>query len=124
MDKAAQALLCIMLLRGPQTLNELLTRTQRMYEFSSSAEIAEKLEQLCAKSKPYFIHLPRLPGQREDRYTHLFCGTPDLSALAALSDKGTGNQTSTLDALIERISKLEQEVVQLRDELDRLKHSE
>lgn len=124
MDKAAQALLCIMLLRGPQTLNELLTRTQRMYEFSSSTEIAEKLEQLCAKSKPHFIHLPRLPGQREDRYTHLFCGTPDLSALAALSDKGTGNQTSTLDALIERISKLEQEVVQLRDELDRLKHSD
>jgi uncharacterized protein YceH (UPF0502 family) len=50
MDKATQAILNVMLLRGPQTLAEILTRTQRMFDFDSLAAVEEKLEHLCAKT--------------------------------------------------------------------------
>ncbi len=120
MDKAAQSLLCIMLLRGPQTLNELLTRTQRMYEFSSTGEIGEKLEQLCAKSNPLFMLLPRQAGQREDRYTHLFCGAPDLSQISQHAEAPATASAQELEPLIRRIEFLEQEVARLTQELQQL----
>ena len=121
MDKAAQALLCIMLLRGPQTLNELLTRTQRMYEFSSTGDISEKLEQLCAKTTPLFALIPRQSGQREDRYTHLFCGAPDLTQLSQSNESSGSRPALELDSLLKRIEQLEQQVTALTAEVQQLK---
>lgn len=121
MDKAAQAILCIMLLRGPQTLNELLTRTQRMYEFSSTGDIAEKLEQLCAKTTPLFALIPRQSGQREDRYTHLFCGAPDLTQLSQSNESSGSRPALELDSLLKRIEQLEQQVTALTAEVQQLK---
>lgn len=119
MDKAAQSLLCIMLLRGPQTLNELLTRTQRMYEFKSAEEIQEKLEQLCAKTTPAFMHIPRQAGQREDRYMHLLCGAPDLTAIYAASQTNTSSTKSQAHA-DDRVIHLEQQVESLETQLAHL----
>ena len=116
LDKAAQALLNVMLLRGPQTLAELLTRTQRMFEFENIKTVEEKLEYLCAKTTPYFVRIPRAPNQREDRYMHLLCGQPDLTAIAAMSNS-TKIHSSGDD---ERTVQLEQKIEQLEQQIKRL----
>lgn len=113
LDKATQALLNVMLLRGPQTLAELLTRTQRMFEFDGVDTIEEKLSYLCAKTTPYFVRIPRATGQREDRYMHLLCGKPDLVAIAAMV---SSNKHSSHDD--ERNTQLEQRVIQLEQQLE------
>lgn len=115
-DKATQALLNIMLLRGPQTLAELFTRTQRMFEFENIKAVEEKLEHLCAKTTPYFVRIPRASGQREDRYMHLLCGKPDLAAIAAMS----GSAKSSTQNDDERTIHLEQKVEQLENQVRRL----
>lgn len=113
LDKAAQALLNVMLLRGPQTLAELLTRTQRMFEFESISALEEKLEYLCAKTTPYFVRIPRVAGQREDRYMHLLCGKPDLEAIAAMQSAKTSHHNDS-----EHTAQLEHRVMQLEQQLD------
>jgi uncharacterized protein len=116
-DKATQALLTIMLLRGPQTLSELLTRTQRMFDFVNLQGLEEKMEQLCAKTTPIVVHIPRMQGQREDRYMHLLCGKPDLSAIAAMTNS-TRNSSPTendnIPALEQKIENLESQVKHLQ----------
>lgn len=124
LDKATQALLNVMLLRGPQTLAELLTRTQRMFDFGSQQALAEKLEQLCAKTSPVIVLIPRLAGQREDRYMHLLCGKPDLEAIAAMASTASSRSATTEDeripALEQRLETLEAEVKRLQDQLAKL----
>jgi uncharacterized protein YceH (UPF0502 family) len=117
LDKAAQAVVNVMMLRGPQTLAELLTRTQRMFEFSSLDVLEEKMEQLCAKTHPIVVRIPRQVGQREDRYMHLLCGQPDLDTLAALA---SGSRKGGSSELNERIEKLEQQVATLQKIIDGL----
>jgi uncharacterized protein len=112
-DKATQALLCVMLLRGPQTLAELFSRTQRMFEFDNIKAVEEKLEYLCAKSVPYFVKIPRVAGQREDRYMHLLCGKPDLNAIAAMVSAAKSPQHPDDD----RVAQLEYKITELNDQV-------
>lgn len=116
-DKSAQALLNILLLRGPQTVAELFTRSQRMFEFSSAESVEEKLQSLCEKSAPIIVRIPRQPGQREDRYMHLLCGAPDLEALAA---QMTTAKKSASGELEERIAILEQQMHALQQQVEQL----
>jgi uncharacterized protein len=116
-DKATQAILNVMLLRGPQTLAELLTRTQRMFDFENIKAVEEKLEYLCAKSKPYFVRIPRATGQREDRYMHLLCGKPDLDAIAAMtsfSKSSAAVDDGKTQQLEQKIETLEQQIQHLQ----------
>lgn len=119
LDKAAQAVVNVMMLRGPQTLAELLTRTQRMFEFASLEALEEKMEQLCAKTHPIVVRIPRQAGQREDRYMHLLCGQPDLDAVAALAG---GTKQSGSGELTGRIEKLEQRLEALQKIIEGLAH--
>lgn len=127
-DKQTQAILTVMLLRGPQTVAEIFTRTQRMTEFASPQALEEKLQQLCAKTKPVVVHIPRQIGQREDRYTHLLCGKPDLAAIATMQSSSSGSSTSRtsndehnaqlelkIQQLETRIELLEKQVATLMD---------
>lgn len=115
-DKPTQAILTVLLLRGPQTVAEILTRTQRMVEFASHQALEEKLQQLCAKTKPHVVHIPRQAGQREDRYMHLLCGAPDLAAIAAMQNSaGTGSGRSD-----EHSQQLEQKIQQLQSRIELL----
>lgn len=116
-DKATQAILTVLLLRGAQTVAEILTRTQRMFEFSSPQTLEEKLQSLCAKTKPHVIHIPRLAGQREDRYTHLLCGQPDLSALAAQAATGKSGGGESRAELEEKIHALELRIATLEKQV-------
>jgi len=125
-DKATQALLNVMMLRGPQTLAELLTRTQRMFEFGNLQGLEEKMEQLCAKTSPVVVHIPRMAGQREDRYMHLLSGKPDLAAIAAManstsSSASTRSSSATEDDRIPALEqKLEQKIESLEAQVKRL----
>ena len=90
-----------------------------MFEFESPRVLEEKLQQLCAKTKPLVIHIPRQAGQREDRYTHLLCGQPDLSAIAAqAASKSTSSDSRVeledkIHSLEQRIEALEKQVAEL-----------
>lgn len=122
-DKPTQAILTVMLLRGPQTLAEILTRTQRMTEFASPQALEEKLQQLCAKTKPVVVHIPRQIGQREDRYMHLLCGKPDMAAIAAMQNSPTSSSTSSgrnNSGNDEQVAQLEQKVQLLENRVELL----
>lgn len=109
-----QALLAMLLLRGPQTLNELLTRTERMTKFAHPDDARHALERLTERELPLVVRLPRAPGQREERWAHLLCGPVDVGALATetrgpreTGGDGGGLQ-ARLAALEARVEALEQ----------------
>ena len=112
-SKKQQALLTVMMLRGPQTINELHTRTQRMFEFQDRDDLNISLERMTQGDEPLALLIPRGAGQREDRYGHLLCGTPEMPAHSpAQTASSRGNNAE--------IAALQQEVSQLRMELDQL----
>ncbi len=115
-DKPIQAVVTIMLLRGPQTISELINRTERMTQFDSAAALEDLLNTLCQKTTPHIIHIPRQSGQREDRYMHLLCGKPDLSTWASSESSGANRQESR-DDLITRVEELERQLERVMKEL-------
>lgn len=111
------ALIAIMLLRGPQTLNELQTRTDRMANFGSADAVREELDMLIGKHPPLVKEIGRGPGQREDRFAHLLAGDVDASSIPAPAARATstGSAVSELEA---RVASLEEEVAALKARLD------
>ena len=105
--------MCVMMLRGPQTVGELRGRTDRLYEFSGIGEVQETLDGLTRREEPLVIKLERQPGQKEARFAHLLSGEIDVATLAAVHERtSSGGHGSN-----ERIEKLEQEVERLTAEL-------
>lgn len=110
-----KGIVCCMLLRGAQTPGEIRTRTNRLATFNDVKEVENVLEHLANDEKgPLVVKLPREAGKRESRYMHLFCGEVDVSELAVAT-------TAPSSAGSERITQLEQEVAELREELVALK---
>lgn len=107
---AQQILLGLLLLRGPQTLNELFTRSQRMYAFDGTEQVAHQLSRLA--SKGLVMLLPRQSGQREDRYLHRMAGEPDLQALASMPRSASAGE-DRLALLEERVRALEAQLAEL-----------
>ncbi|MBD9633604.1 MULTISPECIES: YceH family protein [Pseudomonadaceae] len=85
-------LLGLLFLRGPQTLNELLTRSQRMHDFDDTEEVRHQLERLAGRGMA--LQLERLSGQREDRYMHLLGTEEDREAAIAASGSRTSSERS------------------------------
>lgn len=81
-DEAQRAVLTVMLLRGPQTPQELRTRTERLHPFADVEAVEEVLTDMAGWGDPLVRLLPRRPGQRDARWAHLLSGEPDLSASA------------------------------------------
>jgi len=106
------ALIMILLLRGPQTLGELRNRTERIYEFKDLADVEATLEELCAIG--YVTKLPRMAGRKEPRYSHLLAGpvTPEQETSSKPEP-----EVSTVSEN-ERIASLEEELLQLRHDLN------
>jgi len=111
---AEVALICLLMLRGPQTPGELNTNSGRLYEFESIEEVQEVLERLATAETPYLVQLPRRPGQKEVRYAHLLSGIPDITED---EDEHTAKTPGGLEV---RVAKLEQELATLREEFDKL----
>lgn len=117
-----RAVLCVMLLRGPQTLAELSTRTERLADFPSLDDVRDTLDRLTRREPALVVRLPRGAGQREERHMHLLCGPVDADAfVAASSAPAPASRTD----LLERVERLETEVAALRGELAGLRgHSD
>jgi len=117
-----RAVLCVLLLRGPQTVGEIQTRTERMAKFADTAEVQDTLERLAERSHPLVVRMGRAPGQREQRYMHLLCGAVDTSGFDASERAGAYEAMSGSEAgeLAERIAALEREVEALKQRLDAL----
>jgi len=113
-DQSVQALLNVMLLRGPQTVHELLTRTQRMHEFENDQKVEEVLMHLGEKFTPLVQRVPRQSGQREDRFAHLLSGPPDLTAIAAMRSESKPVVSNELE---ERVAQLENQMADLEKKL-------
>lgn len=119
LEPSETAVMDVMLLRGPQTLGELRTRTERLYTFSGLGEIQETLDGLARRDDPLVVKLPVQPGQKEARFAHLLSGEIDLEALAAAQ----ASRPSRGGADNERVEKLEEEVATLRSEVESLKET-
>lgn len=100
------ALICTLMLRGPQTLGELKTNTHRLFDFGDLDDVQYALQQLIERDPPMVTALPKQPGQKEGRFAHLLCGEPDIPAPArpaavALSSTGLEDRVSELEMQLE-----------------------
>lgn len=128
LGKKQQALLCVMMLRGPQTLSELNTRTQRMEQFCDKDELTHCLERLCERDIALVARLGQQPGQRFDRFGHLFSGSPDISKPQAKdsavdstdSPAPTSTDSTEFEALSNAVSLLQQENRELKQKIEDL----
>ena len=114
-----RAVLCVMMLRGPQTLGELLTRTERLADFPTVDDVRDTLDRLIQREPALVVCLGRASGQREDRYMHLLCG-PVSAEMLAVSGAATAGGTPRA-GLQERVERLENELEQLRGEVTQLR---
>jgi uncharacterized protein YceH (UPF0502 family) len=112
---AEVAIICLLMLRGPQTPGELNTNSGRMHEFESIEEVQETLEKLSAGEPAYVVQLPRRAGQKEVRYAHLLAGTPDITEDD--TEEANGRTSGGLEA---RVVKLEHELAELKEAFDKL----
>ena len=112
LNHAEVALMCVLLLRGAQTLGELRGNASRLHDFASLEEVEQTLDALISRdTEPLVARLPRQPGQKEGRFAHLLSGEPDIEAAAA----------PVASAGAPRRSSLEQKVDELAAEVERLK---
>lgn len=110
----SRAVIGLLLLRGPQTLNELLTRSERLADFPDSASLGDTLERLMGRDPPLVVRIGRASGQREDRYMHLLGGPVSIEDLPAPKARPSESH-DRLAELEARIDALEREVAELRE---------
>lgn len=119
---AELAVMCELLVRGPQTVGELRTRAERMHSFPDLGAVEEVLRELMEREQPLITRLARQPGRKESRYAHLFSGKP----VEQFSEEGEAPLEPARVRVIaenERISSLEQEVAALREEVSCLRQA-
>ena len=116
-DRREMAVLCVLLLRGPQTPGELRGRTERMYKFDDLAVVESALRHLMERDHPLVKKLARPPGTKEPRYAHLLAGDVEgwIAPAEAHLVAATGGQDE------QRITRLETEVRSLRTEIAALR---
>jgi uncharacterized protein len=115
-SKQELGIICVLLLRGPETPGELRARTQRLCEFADTQEVESVLEGLMKREDgPFLARLPRAAGERESRYAHLFFGAIESvpEPAAPLEPVIAANS-----GLLQRVEALEKAVAELRRELD------
>jgi uncharacterized protein YceH (UPF0502 family) len=109
------SILAVLMLRGPQTVAELKTRTERMHHFADADDVAQTLERLDGKE---LVHLlPRQPGQREERWTHLLAETPAEAPSSDQTADPDVRAPSDPTGLGARIAQLESRVAELERRL-------
>ena len=123
LDRPELAVLCVLMLRGPRTVGEIRTGTNRLYEFDDLAEIEATLEKLKTQDDPALItKLPRQPGQKEVRYAHLLSGDvkveePEIAAPAERHVPSARPEEERLQVLESEVEALRQQLSQLRQQL-------
>jgi uncharacterized protein YceH (UPF0502 family) len=116
-DRREIAVLCELLLRGPQTPGELRSRAERMHPFEDLGQVQSTVQRLAQREPPLVKMLPRQPGTKEARYAHLLSGDVQFQAPAAAPETAVTNNTADS----ERIARLENDVATLQNEVANLK---
>ena len=120
LEPAEVAVICLLLLRGPQTPGELRARSGRLHTFADNSDVVVTLDGLIAReADPLVVKLPRLPGRKDPEYMHLFYGPVDIDAhvAAASAARPTSSARGGVAELAERVDKLEAELAELRAHL-------
>ncbi|MGA9644129.1 MAG: DUF480 domain-containing protein [Terriglobales bacterium] len=115
--RGEEAVLCVLLLRGPQTPGELRGRTERMHHFETLDDVQSALQKLMQREPALAKVLPRQPGTKESRYAHLLAG--DVVAAEVLQTTVAAGGRGAADD--ERVARLEEEVGELRREVGELR---
>jgi len=115
LTKPEKALLALLFLRGPQTAGELRGRSDRLHAFESVAEVEQALRDMSAESEPLVAPLPRRPGQKEERWSHLAGGAVEAAAPEEHEPQAHAEPLSV------RLARLEQQVSALAAEFSALK---
>ena len=121
LSRQQRAIVCVLLLRGPQTPGELRTRTNRLAEFSNVDEVERVLDEMQElNGEQLVVKLEREPGKRESRYAHLFSELAEQCVQAESSALTSPSQESVPQGAIERIEQLEKQVSQLQQQVNQL----
>jgi uncharacterized protein YceH (UPF0502 family) len=119
-SRAETALVCVLLLRGPQTPGELRSRTERLHEFVEINDVTAGLQKLIEREPPLVALLPRQPGARESRYAHLLSGQVE-SIQTPAAGQPAGHSSPAAPEQDDRLTQLESTVAQLKANLENLK---
>ncbi|HUP24515.1 MAG TPA: YceH family protein [Thermoanaerobaculia bacterium] len=121
LDDAGEALITLLLLRGPQTPGELRSRSERLRPFGTVAEVEEALHRLADGPEPLVRELPRVPGQRESRWAHVMGTEPPvvLADAPVVIERRERPASASVSVLEERVARLEARVAQLEERLAR-----
>ena len=123
-SRAETALICVLLLRGPQTPGELRSRTERMHRFEEIADVLAGLQKLMERDPVLVAVLPRQPGTKESRYAQLLSGAVDSAAEDSYElQRETGanpNSDARIAQLEATVSDLQKEIAALRQRVDDL----
>lgn len=116
---AELAVICELLVRGPQTVGELRTRCERMQHFDDLTAVEEVLKELAERETPLVVRLPKQAGRKEARFAHLFSGMPDMRA----EEFEIAPEAARVRVMAEdhRIEELVAEVCQLKEEVSSLR---
>jgi uncharacterized protein YceH (UPF0502 family) len=118
-NSAQYAIICLLLLRGPQTPGELRAHSGRLHEFADNQAVVEVLATLMQRDgDPLVVQLPRTPGRKDSEYMHLFAGDIDVEAYAEEAQSAratsTSSRGSSMADLENRVSELERELSELK----------
>ncbi len=120
-DPPQFAIVCLLLLRGPQTPGELRARSGRLHTFADNVAVVDALAGLIEQEgDPLAVELPRTPGRKDAEYMHLFSGPIDVEAHASQAQAAMAGGTServSVSELAQRVSRLEAEVAELKEQL-------
>jgi uncharacterized protein YceH (UPF0502 family) len=120
-DEAQYAIVCLLLLRGPQTPGELRAHSGRLHEFADNAAVVEALSGLIVRDDyPLVVQLPRTPGRKDAEYMHLFSGAIDVEAYVEtvqIHKSSEPSSRSSMADLAQRLSDLEAQVADLKQQL-------
>jgi uncharacterized protein YceH (UPF0502 family) len=116
LSAAETALLCVLMLRGPQTPGELRGNAARLHEFSGLEEVEQTLNALISREPdPLVVRLPRQAGQKEVRFAHLLSGEPKIETVTS------SERPHSVETLEQRVERLATEVENLRDQFEQFK---
>ena len=113
-DPPQFAIVCMLLLRGPQTPGEIRARSGRLHAFADNTAVVDALNSLLDGSDPLTVKLPRTPGRKDSEYMHLFSGPIDVESHTMNTMAATTVESTNKSDLEQRVERLEAEVVELR----------
>jgi uncharacterized protein YceH (UPF0502 family) len=113
-DPPQFAIVCLLLLRGPQTPGEIRARSGRLHVFADNTAVVDALNSLLDGSEPLTVKLPRTPGRKDSEYMHLFSGSIDVESHAMNAMAATTVESTNKSDLEQRVERLEAEVAEIR----------